>query len=85
MANGNDKKKKSKGNGSITAGFILVGMGLVFLLSNMGIIPDLGETWPLFLIIVGAALLIGALKDKHTPEQMPPMAPTEPNSPPTVG
>ena len=84
MANG-EKKKKAKGQGSVTAGFILMGIGLVFLLSNLGIIPDLGEMWPLFLIIVGAALLIGALKGKNTPDSMTPLPPSEPTPPAPIG
>ncbi len=84
MANG--EKKKSKGDGSITAGLIMVGIGLVFLLSNLGIIPDLGETWPLFLIIVGVALLIGAMRDRKSSETMqPPMTHSEPTPPPPLG
>jgi hypothetical protein len=86
MGNGVEKKKKDKGKGSITAGFILVGIGLVFLLDNLDIIPSLGETWPLFLIIIGAALLIGALRDKKTTDStMPPITPTEPTTPPPLG
>ena len=81
MANGSDKKKKSKGNGSMTAGFIMIGIGLVFLLSNMGVIPDIDETWPLFLIIVGAALLIGALRARNAPDPVTPIAPSEPTPP----
>lgn len=84
MANG-EKKKKDKTKGSITAGFILVGIGFVFLLSNLGIIPNLGEMWPLFLIIVGASLLIGALRDKKRDETVAPMTPVEPPPPPTLG
>lgn len=85
MANGGEKKKRSKGSGSVTAGFIMIGIGLVFLLSNMGVIPDLGETWPLFLIIVGVALLIGAMRDKRTPDQTTPMSPGEPTPPQPIG
>jgi hypothetical protein len=81
MANGSDKKKKSKGNGSISAGFIMIGTGLVFLLSNMGVIPGIDETWPLFLIIVGASLLIGALRDRNAPDPVTPIAPPEPTPP----
>lgn len=75
------KEKRGRGKGSITAGFILVGMGLLFLLSNLNIIPDLEETWPLILIIVGAALLIGALRDKRTSDSMTPLPPSEPSPP----
>lgn len=86
MSNGEEKKKKKdKTKGSITAGFILVGVGLVFLLDNLDIIPSLGETWPLFLIIIGASLLIGALRDKKDQEKIPPMTPTEPTPTPPLG
>jgi len=81
MANSGDKKKKSKVNGSITTGFIMIGIGLVFLLSNMGVIPDLSETWPLFLIIIGASLLVGALRDRNAPDPVTPIAPSEPTPP----
>ena len=66
MGNGVEKKKKAKSEGSLKAGFILVGIGLVFLMSNLANIP-ISKTWPLFLIIVGASLLIGALKDRNAP------------------
>ncbi len=86
MSNGEEKKKKKdKTKGSITAGIILVGIGFVFLLSNLGIIPSLGETWPLFLIIIGASLLIGALRDKKEQETIPPLTPTEPTPTPPLG
>lgn len=86
MSNGEEKKKKKdKTKGTITAGFIMVGIGFVFLLSNLNIIPDLGEMWPLFLIIVGAALLIGAFRDKKAAESVNTMAPTEPAQPPPLG
>jgi hypothetical protein len=80
-----EKRKRAKKQGSVTAGFILMGIGLVFLLSNLGIIPDLGEMWPLFLIIVGAALLFGALREKKTPDSMTPLPPSEPTPPAPIG
>jgi uncharacterized membrane protein HdeD (DUF308 family) len=86
MANGEEKKKKKdKTKSTITAGFIMVGIGVVFLLSNLNIIPDLDEMWPLILIIVGTALLIGALRDKKAAESTGPMTPTEPAPPPPLG
>ena len=84
MSNG-EKKKRDKSKGSVTAGFILVGIGLVFLLSNLGMIPSLGETWPLFLIIIGASLLIGALRDKKSQDTITTIPPTEQTLPPTIG
>lgn len=43
------------------APIILIGLGLLFLLSNLGLLPNLGGLfrtwWPLILILVGALLL----------------------------
>ncbi|MEW5701382.1 MAG: DUF5668 domain-containing protein [Candidatus Zixiibacteriota bacterium] len=47
----------------VTGGVILTGIGLVFLLSNFGVIPNIGRSWPLILIVVGVALLAGALTE----------------------
>lgn len=85
MSNGEVKKKKDKTRGTVTAGFIMIGIGFVFLLSNLNIIPNLGEMWPLFLIIVGASLLIGALRDKKTSDVMTPSTPIDPTPPPPLG
>jgi hypothetical protein len=42
--------------------YILVGLGIIFLLSNLGWLPRLGplmtQWWPLILIIVGILVLI---------------------------
>lgn len=84
MAN-EEKKKKSKKQGSITAGFILLGIGLIFLLDNLEIIPGLDKTWPLFLIIIGASLLIGAMRDKQAADSVTPLPPTEPTPPAPIG
>ncbi len=86
MANGETpKKKKDKTKSSITAGIIMMGIGVVFLLSNLNIIPDLDEMWPLILIIVGAAVLFGALRDKKAAENGVPITPSEPAPPPPLG
>lgn len=55
-----DSKKDSRG--SLIGGIILIGVGFIFLLSNLGIIPDIGSMWPLFLIIVGIAVILGGSK-----------------------
>jgi hypothetical protein len=43
------------------AAFILIVLGVLFLLSNLGLIPRLGpllhQWWPLILIVVGVSLL----------------------------
>jgi hypothetical protein len=41
-----------------------LGLGVVFLLANLEIIPDFGTMWPLILVVVGIALLIGAAMKK---------------------
>ncbi len=42
--------------------FILIGLGVLFLLSNFGLLPNLGSLfahwWPLILIAVGAGMLL---------------------------
>ncbi len=52
--------KWSGRHGRLVEGIILIGVGLIFLLSNLDIIPGIGEVWPLFLIVVGFALFAGA-------------------------
>lgn len=46
--------------GLMIGGFIVLGVGVFFLLRNFGIIPDLGTMWPIIPIIVGVAMLVGA-------------------------
>ncbi len=47
--------------GMLTGGLIVLGVGVMFLLVNLDIIPHLGRMWPLFPIIVGIALIVSAL------------------------
>lgn len=58
--------KKEDRHGMVIGGLIVLGLGVVFLLANLEIIPDFGTMWPLMLVVVGIALLIGAVvkKDK---------------------
>jgi hypothetical protein len=46
---------------SSIAAFVLIGLGVVFLLSNFGLVPHIGALvarwWPAILIIVGVGLL----------------------------
>ena len=65
--------KKDDGRGSMVGGIIILGVGLYFLAWNMDIIPDPGESWPIFMIIVGIALVVGNLfKKKPENDQNPP-------------
>ena len=39
--------------------YILIGIGVFFLLANLGIIAGIGRLWPLILVAIGAWLLLG--------------------------
>jgi len=63
---GPDQKPPAKTKrcpGELTAGLILVGLGLVFLLHQFDILR-LRQGWPLILIAVGLALVAGTLLRK---------------------
>lgn len=62
---GDDKR------GMLVGGLVVTGIGAFFLLSNLGLIPDVGELWPVFLIIVGVALILGSFKSPGRPPQAP--------------
>jgi hypothetical protein len=57
--------KKEDRHGMVIGGLIVLGLGVVFLLANLEIIPDFGTMWPLMLVVVGIALLIGAVVKKE--------------------
>ncbi len=46
---------------SSIAAFVLIGVGVVFLLSNFGLVPHIGallaKWWPAILIVVGIGML----------------------------
>ncbi len=67
--NGNWRKTSQ---GSLTAGVILIGIGFLFLLTNFKIVPALHRLWPVFLIIVGIAIILGG---KRKSEEKPPSSP----------
>jgi len=53
-------KKKS---GNLTGGFVLITLGIVFILNNLGFLPwnvweTLWKFWPAFLILAGLEILI---------------------------
>lgn len=70
-----------KKTSSLTAGIILTGIGIIFLLTNAHIIPRISRSWPLILIVVGAALLVGAMRDGRQ-SQSSGTTPTDPGTPP---
>jgi hypothetical protein len=55
------EEEKEDRHGMVIGGIIVLGIGVFFLLSNLDIIPDVGKMWPLILVVVGIALLIGAV------------------------
>ncbi|RKX20002.1 MAG: hypothetical protein DRP51_06440, partial [Candidatus Zixiibacteriota bacterium] len=59
-----EKKESEDRSGMFVGGSIVLGVGILFLLVNMDILPPLDETWPLFIIIVGLALIIGGFARK---------------------
>ena len=60
-----EHKEKEDRRGMVIGGSIVLGIGLVFLLGNLGVIPDIDKTWPLVLVVIGVALLIGAIVKKE--------------------
>jgi len=63
------KKEKDDVAGMLIGGIIVTGIGFLFLLSNMGILPDLRESWPVIMIVVGIAIVIGAFTKKKNIEK----------------
>ena len=59
-----DPKKCKDERSKLVGGIIVLGIGIVFLLSNLDVIPHIGRTWPLILIVVGFALLVGAVRKR---------------------
>ena len=81
---GRDKDCKDTVQGRLTGGIIVTGIGLVFLLANFGVIPHVGDSWPLFLVVVGGALLFGAMRDRKKRENgIPPDRSTPDGLPPS--
>jgi len=56
------KNDTEERRGLLIGGVITLGIGTLFLLSNLEVIPSIHEMWPLLPIIVGIALIVGALK-----------------------
>ena len=56
-----DRYRHDERSGMLTGGLIVLGVGVLFLLINFDLIPNLRRMWPLFPIIVGLALIISAL------------------------
>lgn len=64
-----DGRKRDDARGMMIGGLIVLGVGVLFLLHNLGYVPDFEILWPVFPIIVGVALIIGALFRMRGPGQ----------------
>lgn len=53
--------------GMLVGGLIVFGVGVFFLLDQLDIIPDVGDMWPIFPIIVGLALIVGSFRGSRAP------------------
>jgi len=75
-------EKTSDRRKNLIWGIILIGIGVIFLLSNWDIIPDMWESWPIILIVIGVALILVARRkeeeEKKAPEQKTPKPPPPP-------
>ncbi len=69
-----ERKTDEDRRGMLIGGLVTLGVGTIFLLSNLDIIPDIREMWPLIPITVGIALIIGAFvrgSKSEKPDQSP--------------
>ncbi|MBD3298144.1 MAG: hypothetical protein GF341_05770 [candidate division Zixibacteria bacterium] len=56
---GTEEAKKHRNE--MVTGLILFGLGIIFLLNSFDIV-DIGESWPLILVVVGLSLIAGSLR-----------------------
>ncbi|MEW5876050.1 MAG: DUF5668 domain-containing protein [Candidatus Zixiibacteriota bacterium] len=52
-------KDKAATRGGLVSGIILTGIGVLFLLQNFGFL-EFSHSWPLILIVIGLALIVGS-------------------------
>ena len=64
-----NQKMDEERRGMLVGGLITLGIGIFFLLVNLGVLSSIGELWPMFPIIVGVSLIVGAFyKGKKSDE-----------------
>ncbi len=67
-----EKSETESRRGHLVGGIIVLGLGIFFLMVQMDWLPFIQHSWPVILIIVGIALLIGSLtksrREKDSPE-----------------
>ena len=52
--------------GMLIGGMIVTGVGVLFLMVELDIIPSVGRMWPVIPIIVGVALIVGSFRKSGT-------------------
>ena len=57
----NEHQKHDDVRGMVIGGLITLGVGVLFLLHNLDIIPGFDVIWPIIPIIVGISLILGAI------------------------
>lgn len=61
------EKEIDEGRGMMIGGLITLGIGVLFLLSNFDLIPDIDKMWPVIPIVVGMALIVGSIRRPKRP------------------
>lgn len=74
--------ERSNRQGNLIWGIILIAVGFIFLLSNWDIIPDIWESWPIILIVIGVALILVARRKEEEEKKAPEQKAQEPPPPP---
>jgi hypothetical protein len=76
-----DKQKARKTRRPVVSGFILILIGLFLWFAQLNILE---ETWPVFIILLGAALIFGSFfsRKKEPHEFGPPPPPSGSSEPP---
>jgi multisubunit Na+/H+ antiporter MnhB subunit len=65
-----EKKKQDDRSGLMIGGSILIGIGLLFLLINLDVLPNMGRSWPIIIIVIGIALIIGGFGKKKKNDEI---------------
>jgi len=59
-----NRDSKEDRSGLLISGSILTGLGVLFLLITLEVIPGWRHIWPVIIIIVGLSLIIGAFSKR---------------------
>ena len=73
IMNDGSRKEIADWNNMAIGGVIVLGIGLLFLLINLQILPPMRKLWPAILIVVGLALIIGSLTRKRKEDKTGPL------------